>query len=93
MNSIIDLRAHHFKSARYLYKTPFSLVVNGMKKLDYIEKFTDPFIDTVISLKRLFNNPTQRFRVQIGGCDFVCYGQCKRRINNDCNPENFRPNL
>lgn len=89
---IIDLRAHHVTSARYLHKTPFSTVVNGMKKLGYIENFTDPFIDTALRLKRLFKNPNQKFRINIGGIDFICGGGCGRRKNKQCDPENPRPN-
>jgi len=88
---ILDLRTHHLDSAKYVTKTDFSEVANYLKWRKYTTNFRNPFIDAILKLKRLFKNPAQEIRLQVGGLDFLCVA-CPPTKKGNCNLSNPKPN-
>ncbi len=56
-------------------------------EFEYIQTPEHKFVDLIYSYKELFKNPKQRFKVKVGGLDFICEN-CPKYKNQTCNPNN-----
>jgi len=86
--SPIPIRAHHLESAKLTFRIPHEAMQRGLIDLGYIKNAQDPFLNhSYNGLKKLFQNPGQKFNLIVGGLDFIC-NQCPMLKQNICNPNN-----
>jgi len=81
----LKIRAHHVETARILYPFTKERVKKTLVNGEYIKEENHPFATLIEQYLALFSNPSQEFKLKIGGLDFICK-RCPKRKRKACNP-------
>jgi len=82
----LTIRAHHAESAKAVYNLPKDAITQMLIKMEYVSTENDPFVELINNFVDLFDNPKQRFKLKVGGLDFICE-KCPKFKRRECNPE------